>query len=222
MCMVCSFPRRPPDDRQESSLLAARAFGRPAIDSPGVREPVIRANISSVTNRPHRQPSRPCLALALVLALTGALAGCGPAATRADDAGALGSVSDHLDDASSAVATAELAVRARAAGRLQAVTADAAVRDAVETATAAVHGIGTLVIAAEEADGVRRGALDAASAAVGPVTAARTWLGQPPSSADDVLRALDEAAGGLDDASGAVKQAEARAEAQAEAGRTAP
>lgn len=175
-----------------------------------------------MTNRPLRQPSRPCVALALVLASAGVLAGCGPAATRADDVGALSSVSDHLDDASSAVATAELAVRARAAGRLQAVTADAAVGDAVETATGAVHGIGTLVIAAEEADGVRREALSAASAAVGPVTAARAWLGQPPSPADDLLRALDDAAGGLDDASGAVEQAEARAEAQAVAGRRTP
>jgi hypothetical protein len=177
---------------------------------------VIRATISSVTNRPHHQPPRPHVVLALVLASAGVLAGCGPAATRADDAGALASVSDHLDDASSAVATAELAVRARAAGRLQAVTADATVGDAVEAATAAVHGIGTLVIAAEEADGVRGEALDAASAAVGQVTAARTWLGQPPSAADDVLRALDDAAGGLDDASGAVEQAEAQARARAE------
>ncbi|MEU4387424.1 hypothetical protein [Promicromonospora sp. NPDC023805] len=170
-----------------------------------------------MTNRPHRQPPPSRVALALVLALAGALAGCGPAATRADDAGALASVSDHLDDASSAVATAELAVRARAAGRLQAVTADATVGDAVEAATGAVHGIGTLVIAAEEADGVRGEALSAASAAVGPVAAARTWLGQPPSPADDVLRALDDAASGLDDASGAVEQAEARARAQTEA-----
>lgn len=203
-------------------LLAARGPGLPAIDSPGVREPEIRANISSVTNRPQRQPFRPRVAPALVLVLTGVLAGCGPAATRADDAGALGSVSDHLDDASSAVATAELAVQARAAGRLQAVTADATVGDAVETATGAVHGIGTLVIAAEEVEGVRGEALSAALAAVGPVTAARTWLGQPLSPADDVLRALDDAASGLDDASGAVEQAEARAEAQAEAERTAP
>jgi hypothetical protein len=182
-----------------------------------VREPQIRANISSVSNRPHRRSPRPRVVLVLVLALAGVLAGCGPAATRADDASALGSVSDHLDDASSAVATAELAVRARSAGRLQAVTADVAVGDAVETATGAVHGIGTLVIAAEEAERVRGEALDAASAAVGPVTAARTWLGQPPSPADDVLRALDEAAGGLDDAGGAVDQAEARSEARAEA-----
>lgn len=181
---------------------------------------MIRASISSVTNRPHRQPPRPRVVPALVLVLAGVLAGCGPAATRADDAGALGSVSDHLDDASSAVATAELAVRARAAGRLQSVTADAAVGDAVETATGAVHGIGTLVIATEEADEVRGDALDAASAAVGPVTAARTWLGQPPSPADDVLSALDDAASGLDDASGAVEQAEAKAQARAE--RTAP
>lgn len=198
-------------------LLAARGLGLPAVDSPGVREPEIRANISSVTNRPQRQPSRPRVVLVLVLALAGVLAGCGPAATRSDDAGALGSVSDHLDDASSAVATAELAVRARAAGRLQAVTADATVGDAVETATGAVHGIGTLVIAAEEAEEVRGEALSAASAAVGPVAAARTWLGQPPSPADDVLRALDDAASGLDDASGAVGQAEARAKAHAKA-----
>lgn len=187
---------------------------------------MIRASISSVTNRPHRQRPRPRVALALVLVVgsAGVLAGCGPAATRADDAGALGSVSDHLDDARSAVATAELAVRARAEGRLKAVTADATVGDAVETATAAVHGIGTLVIAADDADQIRGEALDAASAAVGPVTAARTWLGQPPSSADDVLRALDEAAGGLDEASGAVEHAEARAKAQARAQteRTAP
>jgi hypothetical protein len=182
-----------------------------------VREPENRASISSVTNRPHRQLPRPRAAVALVLALTGVLAGCGPAATRADDAGALGSVSDHLDDASSAVATAELAVRERAAGRLPAVTADATVGDAVETATGAVHGIGTLVIATGEADEVRGEALDAASAAVGPVAAARTWLGRPPSPADDVLRALDDAAGGLDDASAAVEQAESRAKARAEA-----
>ena len=71
---------------------------------------------------------------------------------------------------------------------------------------------------------MRGEALYAASAAVGPVVAARTWLGRPPSPADDVLRALDEAAGGLDDASGAVEQAQAaveqaKAKAQARAGR---
>jgi hypothetical protein len=116
-------------------------------------------------------------------------------------------VSDHLDDAASAVATAELAVRARAEGRLPAVTADVTVGDAVETATGAVHGIGTLVVGADGADRVRGDALDAASAAVGPVAAARTWLGRPPSPADDVLAALDDASTALDDASGAVERA---------------
>jgi hypothetical protein len=181
---------------------------------------------SSVTSRPNRQPPRPAVALPLVVALACGLTACAPAATRADDVGALDSVSDHLDDASSAVATAELAVRARAAGRLPAVTADVAVGDAVEAATAAVHGIGTLVIAGEGADRVRGEALDAASAAVGPVTTARTWLGRPPSPADDVLRALDDASGALEDAGGAVDRAKAKAEARsaarAEAERAAP
>jgi hypothetical protein len=165
---------------------------------------------SSVTSRPNRQPSRPAVVLTVVVALTCGLAACAPAATRADDAGALDSVSDHLDDSSSAVASAELAVRARAAGRLPAVTADVAVGDAVETATGAVHGIGTLVVATGDADRVRDDALDAASAAVGPVAAARTWLGRPPTPADDVLRALDDASSTLDDASGTVDEALAR------------
>lgn len=182
-----------------------------------------------MSNRPYRRPTRWCVVsvqvVALLSALTGVLAACGPAATRADDAGALDSVSDHLDDASSAVATAELAVRARAAGRFPAVTADTAVGDAVETATGAVHGIGTLVIPGDRAERVREDALDAASGAVGPVAAARTWLGRPPSPPGDVLRALADAAGALDDASGAVERELARAEAQPERsqpGRTAP
>jgi hypothetical protein len=169
-----------------------------------VREPSIRASISSVTNRSARPLVRQWGAAVLVLAL----AGCGPAATRSDDANALGSVSDHLDDSSSAVATAELAVRARADGRLPAVTADVAVGDAAETATGAVHGIGTLVLSTADAERLRDDALTAASGAVGPVAAARTWLGRPSASADDVLRALDDAAGALDEASGAVRHAE--------------
>ncbi|WP_129783472.1 hypothetical protein [Promicromonospora panici] len=169
-----------------------------------------------MTNRRYRQPARWCVLAVLVLGLGGTVAACGPAATRSDDAGALGSVSDHLDDASSAVATAELAVRERAAGRLPAVTADVAVGDAVETATGAVHGIGTLVIAADGAGRVRDDALDAASGAVGPVAAARTWLGRPMSPADGVLRALEDAAGGLDDASGVVERERAQTAARAE------
>ncbi|MCP2282921.1 hypothetical protein APR04_001824 [Promicromonospora umidemergens] len=171
-----------------------------------MREPSIHASISSVTNRPDLPPARRWGATALVLALVGVLAGCGPAATRTDDANVLGSVSDHLDDSSSAVASAELAVRGSAAGRLPDVTADVVVGDAAETATGAVHGIGTVVLSTADAEQVRDDALDAASGAVGPVTAARTWLGRPSSSsADEVLRALDDAATALDDASGAVR-----------------
>lgn len=159
-----------------------------------------------MTNRPGLPPARQWGAMALVLALVGVLAGCGPAATRTDEANVLGSVSDHLDDSSSAVASAELAVRGSAAGRLPDVTADVVVGDAAETATGAVHGIGTVVLSTADAEQVRDDALDAASGAVGPVTAARTWLGRPSSSsADDVLRALDDAATALDDASGAVQ-----------------
>jgi hypothetical protein len=182
--------------------------------SPGVREALIRASISSVINRQRRTqgPPRPMAALVVapVLALTGALAGCAPAATRADDAGALGSVSDHLDDSTSAVATAQLAVRARAEGRLPAVTADVAVGDAAETATGAVHGIATLVVATDGTERVRAEALAAAEAAVGPVAAARTWLGRPPSPATEVLSALEDASGTLDDASGMVKRTQSR------------
>ncbi|MFC8798267.1 hypothetical protein ACFT2C_11090 [Promicromonospora sp. NPDC057138] len=177
-----------------------------------------------MTTRQRCQHSRRCVAVVLVLGLAGLLTACGPAATRSDDVGALGSVSDHLDDASSAVATAELAVRERAAGHLPAVTADVAIGDAVETATGAVHGIGTLVIAADGAEQVRGDALDAASGAVGPVAAARTWLGRPPSPADDVLRALDDASSALDDASATVERAQAQIDAQTgpRAERTAP
>ena len=182
--------------------------------SPGVRGALIRASISSVINLQSRSPGTPRLTAALVvasvLALTGALAGCGPAATRADDAGALGSVSDHLDDSTSAVATAELAARARAAGRLPAVTADVAVGDAAETATGAVHGIATLVVATDDTERVRAEALAAAEAAIGPVAAARTWLGRPPSAATEVLSALEDARGTLDCASGTVQQARTR------------
>jgi hypothetical protein len=163
---------------------------------------------STVTNRPWRQVVRPCAAGVLVLALGGGLTACSPAVARSDDAGALSSVSDHLDDSSSAVATAQLSVRALAAGRLPAVTADAAVGDAAETATGAVHGIGTLVVATDDAERVRAQALDAASGAVGPVAGARTWLGRQPASAEDVLRALDDAARVLDEANRAVQQAQ--------------
>ena len=171
-----------------------------------MRRSPIRASISSVTHRPDRPPVQPRVAAVLVVLLAGLLAGCGPAANRSDDANALGSVSDHLDDSSSAVATAQLAVRSSAAGRLPAVTADVAVGDAAETATGAVHGIGTVVLSSADAAQVRDDALDAASAAVGPVAAARTWLGRPSSSADEVLRALDDAAAALDEANGAVRQ----------------
>lgn len=161
-------------------------------------------------DRSYRPPAKPCLVAALLLALAGTLSGCGPAAVRADDAGALGSVSDHLDASSSAVATAQLAVRAHAAGRLPSVTADVAVGDAAEAATGAVHGIATLVVASDDAERVRGEALSAASAAVGPVAAARTWLGRPPSPADDVLQALDEASEVLEDASGTVERAQSQ------------
>ncbi|GAB2501647.1 hypothetical protein GCM10027063_46290 [Promicromonospora xylanilytica] len=161
-----------------------------------------------MTNRPCRLPVRRRVLSALAVAVCCALTACAPAATRSDDANILASVSDHLDESSSAVATARLAVRARADGRLPAVTADVAVGDAAETATGAVHGIGTVVVSGADAERVRDDALAAASGAVRPVAAARTWLGGPASSADDVLRALDDAAGALDDANGAVQHAQ--------------
>lgn len=153
-----------------------------------------------------RRLRRACAAVAAACVTAGALVACGPAAVRADDVNALRSVSDHLDASASAVATARLAVRARATGRLPSVTADATVAEAAETATGAVHGIGTLTVAGQDAAGAREEALDAASGAVGPIAAVRTWLGGPPSAPDDVLRALDDAATALDDADRMVRR----------------
>ncbi|MGI5187200.1 hypothetical protein ACQEVI_03545 [Promicromonospora sp. CA-289599] len=166
---------------------------------------------SMVPDRALRGPARGLVTVALALVATSLLVACAPAAARSDDVNALGSVCDHLDESSSAVATARLAVQARASGRLPGVTADVSIADAAETATGAVHGIGTLVLSDADADRVRDEALDAASGAVGPVTAARTWLGRPPSAAQDVLRALDDAGNALDRAKTAVERARSAA-----------
>lgn len=153
---------------------------------------------------------------ALVTA-SAALAGCAPAAPRSDAANVLGSVAEHLDTASSAVATASLVVEQTDAGRLFAPTADAAVGDAVESVTAAVHGIGTLVVPDDATRTLRDEALAAASDAIVPVADVRTWLGGGGEDGDGegrravgraLLDALDDASVALDEAHAAVVRVE--------------
>ncbi|WP_159792790.1 hypothetical protein [Puerhibacterium puerhi] len=158
-----------------------------------------------------RRHARGALVLAAATALAGTLAGCGPAAHRADARGALESVAEHLDTASSAVATVQLAVDQAVAGRLPAVSADVAASDAAEGATDAVHGLGTIVVpdaavGGADAPALRDQALAAAGQAADAVAAVRTWLDAdgPP---DALLAQLDDAAAALDQAHGAVADA---------------
>ncbi|PZR52527.1 hypothetical protein DNL40_11640 [Xylanimonas oleitrophica] len=161
-------------------------------------------------SRPRSATARRALTAATACAALAALTACGPAAGRAESTDALLSVTDQLDAAGSAVATARLAVEARADGHLPAVTADAAISDAVETASGAVHAIGTLVVPDSATDQVRRAALDASEIAVGPVASARTWLGTSAADAaapPDLLDALDDASTAVERAHAAVQQA---------------
>ncbi len=145
----------------------------------------------------------------LVGVLAGTLTGCTPAGTRSDAANVLGSIVEHLEAASSAVATATLAVELHEQGRLPAVTTDAAVDDATLTVSEAVHGITTVVAPDAGTAGLRTTAIGAASAALGPVADVRTWLADGAPEGDDLRTALDEAATDLEAATTAVEQAEA-------------
>ena len=138
-------------------------------------------------------------------------AGCSPAASRADGATALHSILNRVDTAASAVATTRLVLTQRSAGRLPAVTADAALGHAVESTTRAVHDIATIVIPGAPAvvQTARAQALSAAAAAVASVAHARIFLGGRDGSAAErqTLSALGDATRALRQASAAIKRA---------------
>lgn len=145
------------------------------------------------------------LGTALVVAalLGAALAGCGAQSGRADGDRAVTAVGEHLDEAASAVTTAQFALELVRDGRLPAVTADATVGRAVESVTAAAHDLAALVPPADAPAAVegRLTAWHATAAGVAAVAQARVALG---ADDDAALRAaitvLDDAATTLQDA----------------------
>lgn len=158
------------------------------------------------------------VAVAVVVAalLLGGCAAAGPAAHRADATQALGSVAESVDAASSAVATATLVTDLWEAGDLPAVTADAALGDAVDAADAATHELATVVVPDAAVLALRDESLTAAQEATRSVAATRTWVGgglpdAGPASGDDVRRALLDAGSRLAEVSRTVDEAAGQA-----------
>lgn len=158
------------------------------------------------------------VAVAVVVAalLLGGCAAAGPAAHRADATQALGSVAEPVDAASSAVATATLVTDLWEAGDLPAVTADAALGDAVDAADAATHELATVVVPDAAVLALRDESLTAAQEATRSVAATRTWVGgglpdAGPASGDDVRRALLDAGSRLAEVSRTVDEAAGQA-----------
>lgn len=159
------------------------------------------------------------VAVAVVVVAALLLGGCaaaGPAAHRADATQALGSVAEPVDAASSAVATATLVTDLWEAGDLPAVTADAALGDAVDAADAATHELATVVVPDAAVLALRDESLTAAQEATRSVAATRTWVGgglpdAGPASGDDVRRALLDAGSRLAEVSRTVDEAAGQA-----------
>jgi len=128
------------------------------------------------------------------------MAGGCAASTRASTAGSLDSISESLDESSSATATAGLVAELVAAGRLPAVTADAALEDAVSAADAATHALTTIVVPDSETLAVQERALQVAQEAARAVVATRVWVGGGrPEGSGAVREALGRSGSDLED-----------------------
>ncbi|WP_426592424.1 hypothetical protein ACPPVS_11615 [Cellulomonas sp. McL0617] len=144
---------------------------------------------------------------ALALVALALAAGCavGSSSTESDDARAL---VDPVQQASSAVATAQIAVDQLAADRLTPSVADTALLDQVAVLDDAAFAVVTLVPTDRTTAAWQQDALAAVREAQGSVVAARGWAngaGTGPDSVDKALGAsadrLDRLTGQLDGAS---------------------
>ncbi|MFJ2298035.1 hypothetical protein [Oerskovia paurometabola] len=125
--------------------------------------------------------------------------GCA-ASTRASTTGSLDSISESLDESSSATATAVLVADLVSAGRIPAVTADAALEDAVSSADAATHALTTIVVPDAEVLAVQERALEVAQQAARAVVATRVWVGGgSPERPGAVREALEQSGSDLQD-----------------------
>lgn len=125
--------------------------------------------------------------------------GCA-ASTRASATGSLDSISESLDESSSATATAALVAELVTAGRIPAVTADAALEDAVSAADAATHALTTIVVPDAETLAVQERALEVAHEAARAVVATRVWVGGgSPERPGTVHAALEKSGSDLED-----------------------
>lgn len=115
------------------------------------------------------------------------VAGCA-ASTRASSTESLASISESLNESASAAATAELVARLYADGQIPAVTADAALEDAVSAADAAAHSLTTIVVPDAETLAMQERALIAAQGAARAVVAARVWVGSTSAPPSGVIR----------------------------------
>ncbi|MFD6094622.1 hypothetical protein ACFWGN_21125 [Oerskovia sp. NPDC060338] len=104
-----------------------------------------------------------------------------------------------MDESASAAATAELVVDLYTEGQMPAVTADAALEDAVSAADAAVHSLTTIVVPDAEALAVQDSALIAAQSTARAVVATRVWVGDgSPRASEAVVAALEDSASSLE------------------------
>ncbi|MET4224566.1 hypothetical protein [Oerskovia enterophila] len=126
-------------------------------------------------------------------------AGCA-ASTRVSSADSLNSISESLDESSSATATAALVAELVAAGRMPAVTADAALEDAVSAADAATHALTTIVVPDGETLAAQEHALEVAQEAARAVVTTRAWVGgASPEGSGPVREALEQSRSELQD-----------------------
>lgn len=139
--------------------------------------------------------------VALVLALVALLAGCTSPTTEGQ---ARTAITDGLEQASSAVATATLTVELLDGGRLTSPVADTSLLDQLGALDEASTALTTLVVPADLAT-QRETGMTAVGMANDAVVAARAWVSGErgeaiPATAAEVLDALESAQGQLEDA----------------------
>jgi hypothetical protein len=134
------------------------------------------------------------LAVAAAVAL---VAGCavGSSSTSADDARAL---SDPVAQATSAVATVQVAVRLLGDDRVTAPVADAALVDQIHVLEGSADAVSTLVPAGPDGSGWQQDALGAVRDAQAAVVSARGWVNKAGGSQARVSAELDASAEKLD------------------------
>jgi hypothetical protein len=127
-----------------------------------------------------------------------ALAGCavGSSSSQANDARAL---TDPLQQASSAVATATIAVDLLGDGRATPTVTDTALRDQVAVLDQAAFSVTTLVPTDRTTAGWQQDALATVAQAQGSVVAARSWANGAGSRQQAVEDALEASARRLDE-----------------------